>query len=432
VIDQPAPNEELLRRIMAVTDAALSHLDTDDLFKELLERLRLLLKTDSAAIMLVDQEARQLVTVAAVGLEDEVRHGFRLDLESGFTGQVATSLEPVVVDQVDPSTMTSAVVRAAGITTLVGVPMLAGGELVGVLHVGTVQPREFADEDVALLRMVADRAALASQANQHRAERAATLALQRSLLPSRLPAIDGVDLAARYLPGHEFGIGGDWYDVFRLPSGEIGVVVGDVSGHGLRSAVVMGRLRSALRSYALIEDDPAGALTYLDRKIRHFESGNVATVLYAKVSPSRDRMVVSAAGHLPPVVARPGRPGELVRLPVDMPVGVGNERPRRSTVIRLPYGSTIVFYTDGLVERRGEIIDEGLRRLARHTVAGRAEAICTSVMAVMDVGRADDDIALLAMHVLARSPDRSASSVSTVDKKSRRRRPAALAAEAQD
>jgi len=200
-------------------------------------------------------------------------------------------------------------------------------------------------------------------------------------MPSRLPAIEGIELAARYLPGHESGVGGDWYDVFRLPSGHLGVVVGDVSGHGLRSAVVMGRLRSALRSYALIEDDPAAVLTYLDRKIRHFEAGNLATVLYATVTPSRDKMVVSAAGHLPPV-------------------GVGNEQERRSISVRLVPGSTILFYTDGLVERRGEVIDEGLRRLADHMVVGRAEATCASVMAAMDVGRAEDDIAVLAMHVL--------------------------------
>jgi hypothetical protein len=385
---------------MAVTDAALSELDVDALFKELLERLRLLLGTDSAAIMLAEPEAWQLVTVAAVGIEDEVRHGFRLDIGSGFTGRVAASLEPVVVDRVDADTVASAVVRAAGISTLIGVPMLVAGELVGVLHVGTIEPRHFTDKDVQLLRLVADRAALASVASQHRAERAATLALQRSLMPSRLPAIEGIELAARYLPGHESGVGGDWYDVFRLPSGHLGVVVGDVSGHGLRSAVVMGRLRSALRSYALIEDDPAAVLTYLDRKIRHFEAGNLATVLYATVTPSRDKMVVSAAGHLPPVVVRKGRRGALLKLPIDMPVGVGNEQERRSISVRLVPGSTILFYTDGLVERRGEVIDEGLRRLADHMVVGRAEATCASVMAAMDVGRAEDDIAVLAMHVL--------------------------------
>ncbi len=108
------------------------------------------------------------------------------------------------------------------------------------MHVGTHRPREFTEQDVALLQLVADRAALAEQASQNRADRAATLALQRSLMPTRLPVVDGLDLAARYLPGHRTGVGGDWYDVFGLPSGDLGVVVGDVSGHGLRSAVVMG------------------------------------------------------------------------------------------------------------------------------------------------------------------------------------------------
>jgi serine phosphatase RsbU (regulator of sigma subunit) len=141
-------------------------------------------------------------------------------------------------------------------------------------------------------------------------------------------------------------------------------------------------------------------LTYLDRKIRHFEAGNLATVLYATVSPSRDTMVVSAAGHLPPMVARKGRRSAPLKLPIDMPVGVGNDGERRSTRVRLARGSTILFYTDGLVERRGEVIDNGLRRLAEHMVVGRADATCASVMAAMDVGGAEDDVAVLAMHVL--------------------------------
>jgi serine phosphatase RsbU (regulator of sigma subunit) len=277
--------------------------------------------------------------------------------------------------------------------------MLSGGDLVGVLNLGTYQPRRFSPDDVALLQMVADRAALAAQAAQTTTDRAATLALQRSLLPSRLPPADRLDLAARYLPGHHLGIGGDWYDVFPLPTGELGIVVGDVTGHGLRSAVVMGRLRSALRAYALIEDDPATVLSFLDRKITHFEAGNLATILYAKISPDRHQMTISIAGHLPPVLASPNGPPHIATLPVDLPVGVGDHRPRRSTTITLCPGSVIVFYTDGLVERRGEIIDEGLHRLCHIVTTDHPETICTAIMANMDVGAAEDDIAILAARV---------------------------------
>jgi serine phosphatase RsbU (regulator of sigma subunit) len=275
--------------------------------------------------------------------------------------------------------------------------MFAAGELVGVLHLGSFAERRFTEQDVALLQLVADRAGLASQARQSQADRTATLALQRGLLPSRLPGIEALDLAARYLPGHRVGVGGDWYDVFPLASGHCGVVVGDVSGHGLRAAVVMGRLRSALRAYALEWDDPAEVLTRLDRKIHHFEAGNLATILYAMISPKRDQMTVSVAGHLPPILSVPGQAPYPLQLPVDLPVGVGRTDTRRSTTVELPSGSTIVLYTDGLVERRSEIIDEGLQRLCDAIVAGSADSVCATIMARLDVGTAEDDIAVLAI-----------------------------------
>jgi sigma-B regulation protein RsbU (phosphoserine phosphatase) len=405
VLDHAADTtDERLRRILAVTDAALSQLDTEALFTELLERVRSMLDTDTAGILLVDREAQQLVAVAGIGLEDEVRQGFRLDIGRGFSGRVAATKAPVILDQVDATMVASPVLRRAGVTTLVGVPMVVGGEVVGVLHLGSLRPRTFTEQDVALLQLVADRAASASQTRQNQADRAATLALQRSLLPSRLPRPDGVDLAARYLPGHQLGVGGDWYDVFVLPAGDLGVVVGDVSGHGLRSAVVMGRLRSALRAYALVEDDPATVLTFLDRKITHFEAGNLATIVYAKINPARTEVTISLAGHPPPLLATPESAPELLRLPVDLPVGVGDATPRRSTTIALPTGSTLVCFTDGLVERRGESIDQGLARLLRVRPAASADETCTSIVEHMLVGTAEDDIAVLALRTMRVDP----------------------------
>jgi hypothetical protein len=392
-------SDEQLRRVLSIMDSALSRLDTDALYWELLERVRGLLATDTAAIMLLDEDAQQLLTVAAIGLEAEVEQGFRVDVGAGFAGRVAAQRSPVIIEQVDPSTVASPVLRETAITTLIGVPMMASGDLVGVLHLGTYERRRFSPDDVSLLQLVADRAAMAARATQTSTDRAATLALQRSLLPSRLPQADGLELAARYVPGHHLGIGGDWYDVFQLPSGDLGVVVGDVTGHGLRAAVVMGRLRSALRAYALIEEDPGTVLSFLDRKITHFEAGNLATILYAKISPDRRHMTVSLAGHLPPIVACTTASTRAVTLPVDLPVGVGDTRPRRSTAIELAPGSAVVFYTDGLVERRGEIIDEGLQRLSRIVTPEHPETICTTIMANMGVGSAEDDIAVLAVRV---------------------------------
>ncbi|HEY0696673.1 MAG TPA: GAF domain-containing SpoIIE family protein phosphatase [Micromonospora sp.] len=391
-------SDERLRRLEAVTDAALSRLGVEDLLDQLLDRVCDLLRVDTAAVLLLDRQHGELVATAAKGIEEEVDIGFRAAVGEGFAGRIAQSKAPVVVGHVGRDEVISPVLRAKGIRSLLGVPMVAGDEVVGVLHVGTLAQRDFTPDDVRLLQLVADRATLATQTRLGNIDRAAALALQRSLLPSRPPHVPGVDMAARYLPGQENGVGGDWYDVFRLPSGWLGIVVGDVSGHGLKAAVVMGRLRSALRAYALECDDPADALIRLDRKIHHFETGSLATVLYAMISPERDHLRSSLAGHLPPVLALPGRPAELAPLPVDPPLGTGRPQERLSATVELPTGATLVCYTDGLIERRYETIDVGFDRLRAAIRPGTAEETCATIMSNLGVHQPDDDIALLVVH----------------------------------
>ncbi len=395
-------NEERLRRFEAITERALSGLNIVDLFDELLDRVRDLLKVDTATILLLDGHSGELVATAAKGLEEEVRRGFRIRVGEGFAGRVAATTAPVMIYDVTPNDVVNPILLDAGVRALLGVPMLANGSLVGVLHVGSLTLRRFGPEDVQLLQLVADRASSAGQVRAQILDRQAALALQRSLLPSRLPDISGLDLAARYVPGHDLGIGGDWYDVFNLPSGWLGAVIGDVSGHGLPSAVVMGRIRSALRAYALDRDDPAEVLTALDRKIHHFEAGTLTTALYALIAPDRATVHLSCAGHLRPLLAVPGEPTRLVDVVVDRPFGVGTPPAgRHTTVVDLPPGATLVFYTDGLVERRGELIDTGIARLADAIESGPAEALCDHIMAAAVDEPPTDDVALLAI----RRPD---------------------------
>ncbi|MDG9673967.1 SpoIIE family protein phosphatase [Micromonospora sp. DH14] len=394
--------DERLRRIEAITDAALSGLNIAELLDELLERIRDLLKVDTATVLLLDDHTGELVATAAKGLEEEVRRGFRIRVGRGFAGRVAATRAPIMIYDVGPDDVVNPILLAKGIRVLLGVPMLVNGNLVGVLHVGSLTLRRFGPDDVQLLQLVADRASLAGQARAQVLDRQAALALQHSLLPGRLPDVPGLDLAARYIPGHDLGIGGDWYDVFTLPSGWLGAVIGDVSGHGLPSAVVMGRIRSALRAYALDSDDPAQALTSLDRKIHHFEAGTLTTAVYALITPDRTRVHISSAGHLPPLLAVPDLPSVPVSLAVDRPLGVG--RPlsrRRTTVLDLPPGAALVFYTDGLVERRSEVIDTGIERLAGAVRPGPAEALCDHIMATTAEEHPNDDIALL---VIRRRP----------------------------
>ncbi|MCM4084148.1 PP2C family protein-serine/threonine phosphatase [Paractinoplanes hotanensis] len=395
---QSASGSTRLAQLQALTDATLSRLEVADLLDELLERVRDVLDADTAAILLLDPHAQELAVTAAKGLEEEVRRGVRIAVGDGFAGRIAQTREPLVLTEVTPQVVASPVLVARGVRSMLGVPILAAGDLIGVLHVGTLRRREFTADDISLLQLAADRASVAGQIRTRKAEQAAALALQRSLLPARLPAPAGLTLAARYVPGHELGVGGDWYDVFTLPSGWLGLVIGDVSGHGLASAVVMGRVRSALRAYALITDDPAQALTMLDRKVQHFEAGSLTTALYAMIAPDRQTIRLSSAGHLQPVLAVPGQPTTLVDMPVDAPLGVGNRRSsRRTTTIDLQPGALLLGYTDGLVERRTEIIDVGIKALIDVVEATAPDTVCNAVMARLAPARPDDDVAVLAV-----------------------------------
>jgi sigma-B regulation protein RsbU (phosphoserine phosphatase) len=393
-----AEQDEKLRRIESVTDAALSLLDVEDLLVELLDRLRDLLDVDTATVLLLDPVSQELVATAARGIEEEVRQGFRLPLGRGFAGRVASERRPISLEKVDRTTVANPILLDKGIRSLLGAPMVANGAVIGVLHVGSLTTRRFTRDDADLLQLVADRIALATQARLSSIERSTAVALQRSLLPAKLPKVVGIDLAARYAPGHDLGVGGDWYDVFTLPTGWLCLVVGDVVGHGLRAAVVMGRLRSVLRAYALESEDPATALTRLDRKIQYFEAGILATAVYAMIAPGGARMHVSLAGHPPPLLAASGRAPAAVTLPVDMPLGISYDEPRRTTSVDLPCGAVVAFYTDGLVERRGELIDVGLKRLADSITADSAEAACAAIMNnLVHDGPTTDDVALLVL-----------------------------------
>jgi len=391
----PASDGTRLRDIQSITDAALSRLDDRELLTELLNRTRSALRADTAAALLLDFSSGQLIATAAAGLEDEVRQGVRIPVGRGFAGRIAAEHRPVILDRVDHTTVLNPILWAKGIQSLMGVPMVAGGRVIGVLHVGSLTPRQFTSDDVELLQMAADRAAAAVRSITAQADRAAVTALQRSLVPSALPAIAGVEMAARYIPGGG-AVGGDWYDVFTLPSGQLCVTVGDVAGSGLPAAVIMGRMRSALRAYALESTDPAEVLSRLDRKMQHFEPDAMATVLYAVFEPGLDRVHVALAGHLPPLIARPGQPAELAPIRPGAPIGVTFRARRPVTTVPVPPGTLLCFYTDGLIERPGEVIDEGLGRLGQAVTAQSPETACIAVMgALVGSEPVRDDIALL-------------------------------------
>nr|BFE38033.1 SpoIIE family protein phosphatase [Actinomadura rugatobispora] len=384
-----------LENLRAITDEAFAHMNVDELLDTLLERVRRILQVDTAVVLLLDRQARELVATAARGIEEEVPQAVHVPVGQGFAGRVAAERRPVYIEDVATANVFNPLLVRRGLRSLLGVPLVAGGTLMGVMHVGTLDARRFTAEEVEFLQAAAARAALAVRSLMSQAERAGALELQRSLVPATLPAIPGVELAARYRPG-DASVGGDWYDVFTLPSGEIGIVMGDVAGHGFPAAVVMGRMRSALRAYALESGDPSEVLGKLDRKMQHFEPDATATVLYVVCDPSLRRAKVASAGHLPPVLASPGLPARCVDIKPDVLIGLGVEDRLPPTTVELPPGSLLCLYTDGLVERRGSAINDGIDRLCEAVFAGPPEAVSAAVMAAL-IGRrpAQDDVALL-------------------------------------
>jgi sigma-B regulation protein RsbU (phosphoserine phosphatase) len=410
-LDTQGADADRLRDIESVTDAALSRLDEQSLLSALVERVKNVLQADTAAVLLLDEPAGQLVATAASGIEEEVRQGVRIPLGTGFAGRVAASREPVILTTVDHTTVRNPLLVDRGIKSLLGVPLLTGGKVIGVLHVGSLSGRPFGQQDADLLQMAADRAALALHSLMSQDDALAAMALQRSLLPTALPAVPGLDLAARYVTGSG-NVGGDWYDVFVLPDGRLGVVVGDVAGSGLGAAVIMGRMRSALRAYALETADPATTLRMLDRKIQYFEPDAMATLLYGLYTPATGEFTISSAGHLPPVLAVPGAPAGLLPLRPDPPIGTADDPQRRSTMAFIPPGALLCCFTDGLVERRDQVIDRGIDKLAatldKQIADGPdpsgqnvppAEDACAAVMRTL-VGNnpTPDDIAILMLN----------------------------------
>jgi PAS domain S-box-containing protein len=233
--------------------------------------------------------------------------------------------------------------------------------------------------------------------------------LQRSLLPERLPQIEGVELAARYLPGARgAAIGGDWYDVLERPDGRVALVVGDVVGHGLRAAATMGQLRNAFRAYGLVESSPAEVVARINRLVMSGVEDAMATVVYLVLDRETGEVSYSSAGHPPPLVLTPDGP-QFLEGGRSVPIGASDPAVFREATAVLPPGSSLLLYTDGLVERRDVGLEERLGRLAE--VAGAAEddldALCDRVIElVLGEGDPGDDVAILAVRPLPAASER--------------------------
>ncbi|MER6101667.1 SpoIIE family protein phosphatase [Streptomyces sp. NPDC001832] len=317
------------------------------------------------------------------------------------------------------------------VQSTLAVPMVAHDTVVGLVQFSRTKGSEpFGERDRALATELAARAAVCiDNARLYRREHERALILQRSLLPPGDPVAAGLDIACRYLPGNTATeVGGDWFDVIELPGHRTALVVGDVMGRGLRAAVAMGELRTAVRTLALLDLEPAEVLSALDEVARGLgtpgggtSSSNgfgggaqwlsraahksreadlsevyLATCVYAVYDPVTRRCTFANAGHLPPAVVEPGQPAMLLDIPPGMPLGVGSE-PVEEVEVELKEGALLALYTDGLVESRDHPLDEGLDALRSALVEPERplEDVCDRVLTTLDTRHGEDDIALL-------------------------------------
>jgi sigma-B regulation protein RsbU (phosphoserine phosphatase) len=401
VADFPAipGSEEHLWRLRALTDSELAHLTFETLLDELLTRIRELLRADTAAVLLLEETTNELVATAAKGIEEEVEQGVRLPVGKGFAGRIAESGKPVVLDEVDHGKVLNPLLLRRGIRSMLGVPLIVAGSVVGVLHVGTLHPRQFTDQDIELLRFAADRVALAVHAQRQLEQRVIAEALQRGLRPHRFPHVDGFEIAGYYRPAHPGMIGGDWYDVFVLPSRSLCVVVGDIAGRGLQAALRMARLRTAVRAMAFVEETPSGIVSLMKDFLQHFEPDAMATILVGVITAD-GTMRYANAGHMPPLVVEPQTGARLVDEAAEPPLCSVAFSRYRDRFLTLDPGSILLLYTDGLVERRGQSLDRGLEALrqAAETPWNSLEMLCGRLLSTeQPAAQSEDDVAVLGL-----------------------------------
>ncbi|WP_437015321.1 ATP-binding SpoIIE family protein phosphatase [Streptomyces sp. enrichment culture] len=286
------------------------------------------------------------------------------------------------------------------VRSYLAVPVMSRGAVLGGFFFGHPERGVFTERHERLVTGVAAQTAVALQnAQTYRQEREAVTELQRHLLPA-LPQIDGIVSTSRYLPAaRDRGAGGDWVDLIPLPDGEVALVVGDVMGKGVKAAAVMGQVRTACRAYAQLGLSPADVLEQLSVLVDDIAPGSITTCVYAVLDTRRDRLRAAVAGHLPPARRDPEGGVRFLDERIGPPLGVGRHRYAEQEV-SLPPGSRLLLYTDGLVERRGRPIDDGLRQL-RELLAGpvgEIEADCDSWLDALAGNQHDDDIAMLYLH----------------------------------
>jgi serine phosphatase RsbU (regulator of sigma subunit)/CheY-like chemotaxis protein/anti-sigma regulatory factor (Ser/Thr protein kinase) len=396
-----------VRTLQTLSDAAMTYLDIDELAAALVQRSAELFGADAAALLLRDEKVPGLNVRARAGELTLEIAGERVRVGEDMLGEIAATLGGAILQacNLDEEDRSQAGLDGA-LQSLLVVPLISAGELMGLLLLAARPEGHFDQRDLELLTLAADRMALAVDHAQRYADgRLLVETLQRSLLPERLPMHPRMQVAARYMPaGLAPQVGGDWYDAVELDENRTAVMIGDVVGHGIRAAITMSELRNALRAFAIEGHSPAEALHQLDRVVLATRGpGMIATLLFVVIDAAAGTVTLARAGHPPPALRAVDGSVRFLETASTLPLGVDpDEVPSQETYPMKP-GETLLLFTDGLVERRGEPITHSFDRLldALAEAPAEVELLCEHVLrkTATEQGR-DDDVAVLAVQLI--------------------------------
>ena len=394
-------------KLQSISDAALAHLELREQIPEIVRRAADVFASDGAGLLLRSDEDYELTLITGDAVERISDPDDLAALEDLLTPAIGGL--PVTIPDLRGLGRLPGALGDGRLSSLIAAPLTATRAPIGALFLASGKPHGFSDEDSVVLNLGAERAAIAIEhALSYEREKGLVELLQDHLLPDRLPLVPGLAMAARYRPSERLAqVGGDWYDAIALPGGRLGLVIGDVVGHGVGAATLMAELRSALRAYALGDPrSPAGTIAALNALIASTHGRMVATVLYMVVQAEGTSLRFASAGHPPPLVLDADGHTRFITARVGPPLGATDSHEYRDFPAELAPGSTLLLYTDGLIERRGEVIDAGLKRLARSLAGAPSDLdeLCAHVLAEAADGHGlGDDTALLALRRLPRS-----------------------------
>lgn len=398
---------ERTERQYALAAALAETLDPAEVAAVTLHEIVPAVRAEAGTMWLYDEEEGLVTCIGWLGFTDEEMRPYvtaRIDerrpvAEAIRSRRLIHLPDPAAMDAAYPDLAPG--LRLSGLSSMVVFPLVTAGRVAGGLLVSAQQADGFGADDLALGTALSAQAAQAlERARLFDAERRVSVTLQRSLLPASLPDVDGVELGLRYLPAAGLEAGGDFYEALPLADGSLVIAVGDVVGRGADAAAAMGQLRSALRAYALTGDEPGALLTRLSAFADTITAAMAATAVVAKLDPVGGRLVYACAGHPWPVYATADGTSVLLRGGRGVPLGCLPEPQYHEDVIELTPDATLLLYTDGLTERRGEDMDAALERL-RRTVGTHALGPLPDLLdhAVADAGPIlpADDVALVAL-----------------------------------